>query len=903
MSRDHTTVEPWELTAFLLGELDPERTAQVEAALATHEDLAAELKEIETTLDVVKSALSSTPATEDETLLLRRIEDDVVSSSLTLMRPSTHVVHRRKVSWMAQPRNIASAVALAATALLAVGLAAWNRMPDDRKISLNESHSESESFERPLTDASGEGGAKDVSTSEESTASPSDGYAQVADETVKLQRQTQSSTQRETLSDLSAIDVPYMPPVSSSQPAKQFSEAQIGSAGGGPGMGYGLSGGALPGAIPERSAPISGPVVQNAESRPRSDLSRRGSGGEMGMGGGYGGGLGGYGSEGGALSPGGAMLGPSGSIPGQSGAMPIPSQSSGATAGPMPTPGPHPGGQSIHPVPMDQEDEFEAKATSRLLSAGGSNGASPNTALSIQTDSAGGMPYSESEQLAKRDLGRGAMPRFERESAPMGDRYAGVIENEFLQVSNEPLSTFSIDVDTASYSKARQFLMQYHTLPPASAVRVEEFVNYFDYEYDGPKDDAPFGAALAVTDCPWNNGHKLVRIALQATKIDMEKRPAANVVFLLDVSGSMDEPNKLPLVKEAMRMLTYQLKENDRVAMVVYAGAAGCVLESTRGDKQSEILAAIERLSAGGSTNGGQGIELAYRMARENFIPGGVNRVVLCTDGDFNVGVTGTDELVRMVEENAKSKVFLTVMGFGMGNTNDAMLEQISDRGNGVYKFIDTQREAQRQMVQQLAGNLVTVAKDVKIQVEFNPSKVKSYRLIGYENRKLAAEDFNNDKKDAGEIGAGHRVTALYEIATVGSSSGGDGTVDPLRYQQPRKPATETSNENSDELLAVKLRYKQPERDTSKLLTFPLKDASTKFEEADRDFRWATSVAAFAMTLRGSKHKGNLTWDRLQEMAKSAAGVGPDSFRAEMLDMIREARSLSPEHRFEPPKQ
>ncbi len=473
------------------------------------------------------------------------------------------------------------------------------------------------------------------------------------------------------------------------------------------------------------------------------------------------------------------------------------------------------------------------------------------------------------------------------------DRYAPIYENPFKFVESDPLTTFSIDVDTASYVKTRQFLMQSRTLPPANAVRVEEFINYFEYEYAGPHGEDPFAANLAVATCPWRTDHKLVRIALQAKKMDVSERPKANIVFLLDVSGSMDEPNKLPLVKESMRMLIQQLGENDRVAMVVYAGAAGCVLESTRGDKQDVILGALDRLSAGGSTNGGQGIQLAYEIARDHFVPGGVNRVILCTDGDFNVGTTSTEGLVNLVVENAKSKVFLTVLGYGMGNTNDAMMEQISNKGNGVYGFVDSRREAQRQMIKQLAGNLMTVAKDVKIQVEFNPERVASYRLIGYENRKLENQDFANDKKDAGEIGAGHRVTALYEIEPIGAAK-----VQPaegLRYQkrktdviaeQTAKPNDETNNE----LLTVSLRYKQPEGDTSELLTFPLIDSGKPFAEVDQDFKWAASVAQFAMLLRNSAHKGSSSWSGLIETADSLA---TDESRRECVQMIRAAAGLS----------
>ncbi len=495
-------------------------------------------------------------------------------------------------------------------------------------------------------------------------------------------------------------------------------------------------------------------------------------------------------------------------------------------------------------------------------------------------------------------------------------RYTKFVENQYQLVSRQPLSTFSIDVDTASYAKCRQLLMEAGQIPPAAAVRLEEFINYFDYNYPVPEADDPFATHLAVAQCPWKPEHKLVRVALQTKKPDLKERAPANVVFLIDVSGSMSPANKLPLVKDAMRMMIEQLSEKDRVAMVVYAGAAGCVLEGTSGADQKTILAALDRLQAGGSTNGGQGIELAYQLARDQFIPGGNNRVILCTDGDFNVGVTSTDDLVDLVAKNAKSKIFLTVLGFGMDNTNDQMMKKISNRGNGVYGFVDSWREAKRQMVDQLAGNLITVAKDVKIQVEFNPEFVKAYRLLGYENRMLAARDFNDDTKDAGEIGAGHRVTALYEVVPAGSANGVEPEVDDLLFQ-PKKDkldkqsdignsqtaqeqASPSKEDDSDvdakaltgAMMAVKLRYKQPEGDVSKKLVFPLANQDARFQDADRDFRWAASMAQFGMLLRNSRFAGNSTWSGLVEQAKEAAGGQADLQRAEALQMIHRASQL-----------
>lgn len=472
-----------------------------------------------------------------------------------------------------------------------------------------------------------------------------------------------------------------------------------------------------------------------------------------------------------------------------------------------------------------------------------------------------------------------------------GDRYDAIVENDFLRPINEPLSTFSIDVDTASYSKVRSYLLNYNQLPPAGAVRLEELINYFVYNYAPPTDGTPFAVHQAVASCPWNPKHKLVRIALKGREIKQDQRPVSNLVFLIDVSGSMNESNKLPLVKQGVRMLVEQLTENDRVAMVVYAGAAGKVLDSTTGDQKSVILGALDRLQAGGSTNGGAGIHLAYQMAVDNFITGGVNRVILCSDGDFNVGTTSNDELVRLVEEQAKKNVFLSVLGFGTGNLNDSMLEQISNRGNGNYAFIDTESEARKVLVEQMSGTLVTIAKDVKIQVEFNPAVVGAYRLVGYENRIMAAQDFNNDKKDAGEIGAGHTVTALYEIIPAGEELASGTNVDALKYQSQAEPRS-SSTTNQNELLTLKLRYKLPEVDTSQLLEFPLQDSNQSFNEADKDFQFAAAVASFGMQLRDSKYAGTTSLDAILEIAQSASEFDPFGYRREFVSLVQSARAL-----------
>lgn len=472
-----------------------------------------------------------------------------------------------------------------------------------------------------------------------------------------------------------------------------------------------------------------------------------------------------------------------------------------------------------------------------------------------------------------------------------GDRFAPIVDNPFRKVTQAPLSTFSIDVDTAAYAKVRMAL-QSGQLPDPNAVRIEEMINYFSYDYAPPNDDRPFAAAMDVASCPWNAKHRLARIGIKGKVIDQE-RPASNLVFLLDVSGSMNRPNKLPLVISGMKMLVNQLEENDSVAIVVYAGAAGLVLDSTSGDRKKVIYDALDRLRAGGSTNGGQGIQLAYDVARDHFIDGGTNRVILCSDGDFNVGVTGTDQLVNLAADNAKDDIFLSVLGFGTGNHNDDMMEKISNQGNGNYAFIDSEDEARKVFVDQMQGTLVTIAKDVKIQVEFNPAEVQSYRLIGYANRMLAAEDFNDDTKDAGEIGAGHTVTALYEIVpTKRSSDNGEPRplVDDLKYQ--RQVAFSEQADNG-ELLTLKLRYKPPTEDESLLIEFPVSDDGKRFDQADQDFQFAASVAAFGMLLRNSSFKGDANFDMVLELASSAAEEDPSGYRDELVSLIGKAKQLS----------
>lgn len=469
-------------------------------------------------------------------------------------------------------------------------------------------------------------------------------------------------------------------------------------------------------------------------------------------------------------------------------------------------------------------------------------------------------------------------------------------ENPFLPAATNPLSTFSIDVDTASYANVRRMLNA-GSKPPKDAVRIEEMVNYFNYDYPQPAGRDPFSINLEVAGCPWTPAHRLVRIGLKGRESASDKRGASNLVFLLDVSGSMDPADRLPLVKQAMRLLVDKLTENDRVAIVVYAGGSGLVLPSTTGDHKEQIVQALEDLQAGGSTNGAAGIELAYQVAAEHFIKGGVNRVILATDGDFNVGVTSQGELVRLAQEKAQGGVFLTVLGVGNDNLKDSTMQKIADKANGNYAYLDSLDEARKVLVQQMNGTLVTIAKDVKVQVEFNPARVASYRLLGYEKRMLRKEDFNNDKIDAGEIGAGHTVTALYEVVMRGSASDPSASVPPvdaLKYSSPDPMAVTSSYPNpSPDLLTVKVRYKQPDGDKSELLERSLADNGKTFAQASPDFRFAAAVAEFGMILRGSPHQGDATLASVLNWAGDARGSDANGYRAGFIDLAHKAQALA----------
>ncbi len=467
------------------------------------------------------------------------------------------------------------------------------------------------------------------------------------------------------------------------------------------------------------------------------------------------------------------------------------------------------------------------------------------------------------------------------------EQYELLEENTFRLAADEPLSTFSIDVDTASYANLRRMIRQGQR-PPVDAVRIEEMVNYFRYDYPEPEGGEPFSVSAEVAACPWQPEHRLARIGLKARSVEWGDRPSSNLVFLLDVSGSMDAHDKLPLVKKAVKMLVETLGGNDRVAVVAYAGAAGLVLDATTCDRETAILDALEQLRAGGSTAGGEGIQLAYQVAERNFIPGGLNRVILCTDGDFNVGITDQGSLVRLIREKAASGVFLTVLGFGMGNLQDSTLEKLADEGNGNYGYVDSELEARKLLVQEAGGTMITVAKDVKIQVEFNPARVHAYRLIGYENRVLAHRDFADDSKDAGEIGAGHTVTALYEVVPAGVDFEVPG-VEPLRYQRPPDLADAAAG---DELLFVKLRYKLPDEDQSTLVSLPVTDEGMPFVAASDDLHFAAGVAAFGLMLRDSRHRGEASFDLVSELTARGVAADPNGYRAELVELVAAARQL-----------
>lgn len=469
------------------------------------------------------------------------------------------------------------------------------------------------------------------------------------------------------------------------------------------------------------------------------------------------------------------------------------------------------------------------------------------------------------------------------------EEYDLIVENDFHSAMNEPLSTFGIDVDNASYSNTRRFLMS-GQMPPRDAVRLEEFINYFNYEYEQPEGEHPFAVATEIAECPWNTDHRLVHIGLKGKDVPMTNIPPSNLVFLIDVSGSMDQPNKLPLLKQSLKMLIKEIRGKDRIAMVVYAGSSGVVLESTPGTKHRVMHNALAELRAGGSTAGAAGIKQAYGIAQKHFIEGGNNRVILATDGDFNVGVSSDSELVQIIEKERKKGIFLSVLGFGTGNLKDAKMEKLADNGNGNYFYIDNIQEARKVLVDEVTKTIYTLAKDVKLQVEFNPTHVKEYRLIGYENRVLKNEDFNNDAKDSGDMGAGHTVTALYEIVPADGASTMSSTVDPLKYQDRKVKPSAT---NDLDLMTIKIRYKNPESEASIPFEMTARDNGKKLEDASENFKFAASVAGFGMLLRDSKYKGAATYDSMESLALQGKGKDEKGYRDEFIRLIDLARSFS----------
>lgn len=470
------------------------------------------------------------------------------------------------------------------------------------------------------------------------------------------------------------------------------------------------------------------------------------------------------------------------------------------------------------------------------------------------------------------------------------EEYNEFVANRFLLAWDEPLSTFSIDVDNAAYSNVRRFINQ-GTLPPVDAIRTEEFLNYFTYDYPAPQGKDPVSITTEVSDAPWNTQHKLVHIGIKAKEVATENLPASNLVFLIDVSGSMNFSNKLPLLKSSLKLLVKQLRPQDRVAIVTYANQTKELLASTPGNDKAKILEAIDRLYASGGTAGGDGIQRAYRVAENNFIKGGNNRIILATDGDFNIGISSPKELEKMIETKRATGIYLTVLGFGMGNYKDNSMQVLAEKGNGNHAYIDNLTEAKKVLVNEFGGTLFTVAKDVKIQVEFNPAKVQAYRLIGYESRLLEAKDFNDDTKDAGEMGAGHSVTALYEIIPVGVKSNFAPSIDPLKYQKNEKNEKKTLT-NSPELLTVKLRYKQPDSHKSSKMEIAVIDNNTPIKKSSENFRFSAAVAGFGMLLQNSDYKNDFTFDDVINLAKQATGYDPEGYRKEFIRLVESVALL-----------
>jgi len=845
-------IEPWMLSAYALGELEPDDTARVSQALIANPALKEELKQIQQTIGAVQSVLQET----EPAVRLKADQSNRVFASILASEPQQPASLPVRRQWY-RDRRAVGLLAVAATVPLAMVIVPeWFVSKNELAKSISVSEEKPEAS-RP------EAIPMEPVAAGSNLAAAADGLTEPAHE--ELSQALKNLSEDES----GAVDKPTAPTSETLESVRESSEVGldmgIGAEGAGPG-GMGMGSGGFGQNMNTDRAKVGDPgsAKGGSESLPLERMS----------------------SESRKLAT--NLAAPEDNAPSDSKTTKLDS---------------YPSYTADASLFVRNEKQSESKQSDGEQSDAKPSDAKRNylDALALSTTVQSRDSEQESARMLPDELAANVpLSLRKRNDSPAGDRFEPIIETPFVTPAQAPLSTFSVDVDTASYSKIRQYLTQTNSLPVPNMVRIEEMINYFEYNYAGPTDKAPFWANLAMEPCPWNREHQLVRVGLQARKLERSQRPKANLVFLLDVSGSMDEPNKLPLVKRSLALLTEQLTENDRVAIVVYAGAAGCVLPSTIGSNQQAILDSLNHLNAGGSTNGGQGIQLAYSIAKEHFVLGGVNRVILCTDGDFNVGITGDDALVEMLEANAKSDIFLTCLGYGKGNYNDSMMEKISNRGNGIYGMIDSEMEARRMMVEQLQGTLVTVAKDVKIQVDFNPSQVASYRLIGYEDRRLAAKDFDNDQKDAGEIGAGHRVTALYEIAMVGGSNNPVPPEDGETSKYAKKPTVDSTpipsapqaTDLADEILTLKVRYKEPEGTVSAKQEFVLKKADQNSgTEIDRDLQWASAVAEFGLLLRQSNMAPHADWGNMIERA--AVSAGGDAYRLECVQMMRKAAWLA----------
>jgi Ca-activated chloride channel homolog len=896
----------WMLTAYALGELDASDSDRVEQSIKTQPSLQLELDSIRQMLGKIESTYKTNERTElassvEQAVKLSAAQEEIVHRA---MEQSTRVEMRvvPKPPLLANRRRLVALLATAAT--VPVGLLVWSSFQQSRMgsndLAMSSSKQDVVLSDAPVTVGTEQLRSKDLdadlagSVSTEKSADPLvsnlasavnsevNGPMPLGSTIAGTRANTPdgdkpSDTVDHFAKELSAVPAPSrsMPPAGRPDASKMRMDSTrsglaVGTGGEGGGFGGGFGG--AEGGYGMGQGGMGGPGGMQPESKTDGLAYGGGGYGAGGYGaGGYGAGSGGMGGVGG---DGGYGFG-SEAKPGFQ-----PSTERGST-GTVPKTR----GRAIEGTDSGRDTEA-ARVLSKTSVAQDRLG---DSASSKWNESASNLGRSLPDEL-KRNL----RDRFEMQSA---DRFDPIFEKPFTLANDQSITTFSVDVDTASYSKIRQTIDQSGQLPSPAMVRIEEMINSFEYKYPSPNDGSPFSASMKIAPCPWNAKHQLVRIGVQAKRMEAAERPRCNLVFLIDVSGSMNEPNKLPLVQRSLSMLTSSLRAEDRVSIVVYAGAAGCVLESTSGRERARIQSAIENLQAGGSTNGGQGIQLAYAIARENFVPGGANRVILCTDGDFNVGVTGTEQLVEMMKENAKSNVYLTCLGYGMGNYNDSMMEKISKDGNGYYGMVDNDREAKRLMIEQLNGTLVTVAKDVKLQVDFNPEFVRAYRIIGYEDRQLANADFRNDKKDAGDIGAGHSVTAFYEIVPVSLSEPNMSPIDEQsKYARKAAPTSASSLAQPpiSEWLNLKIRSKKPEASVSTEQEFALPYRSTMSDERlvnDEDLAWGTSVAEFGLLLRRSTMAPDANWDRMIERATQA--MGNNEHRQECVTLMRRAKALS----------